>query len=150
LQRRPFPSQPCLSMIYPEACVSCFGFRVGGCLNTTRKLPTKSDRLVINYRRWLAEVVHPGDNPGANLKSISHRCYLRKVAFEWKLTKETIYLPLGHLQGGGSLQGFSSPPGPGLSMIYSRAPSDPKLETRTPKPRTRNTKYETRNTKLET
>ena len=24
---------------------------------------------------------HPGGNPGANLKSISHRCYLRKVAF---------------------------------------------------------------------
>ena len=43
---------------------------------------------------------HPGGNPGANLKSISHRCYLREVAFEWKLTKETTYLPLGCLQGG--------------------------------------------------
>jgi len=43
--------------------------------------------------------VHPGGNPGANLKSISHRCYLREVAFEWELTKETIYFPLGCLQG---------------------------------------------------
>ena len=28
----------------------------------------------------------PGGNPGAILKSISHRCYLRQVAFEWGLT----------------------------------------------------------------
>jgi len=32
----------------------------------------------------------------ANLKSISHRCHL---VFVWKLTKETIHLPLGCLQG---------------------------------------------------
>ena len=43
----------------------------------------------------------PGGNPGANLKSISHRCCLREVAFEWELTKETIHLPLGCLQGDG-------------------------------------------------
>ena len=43
---------------------------------------------------------HPGGNPGATLKSISNRCYLREVAFEWQLTKGTIYLPLGCLQGG--------------------------------------------------
>ena len=43
---------------------------------------------------------HPGGNPGENVKSISHRCYLREVAFEWELTKETICLPLGCLQGG--------------------------------------------------
>ena len=30
----------------------------------------------------------------ANLESISHRCYLREVAFEWGVTSETIYLPL--------------------------------------------------------
>jgi hypothetical protein len=42
----------------------------------------------------------PGGNPGANRKSISHRCYLREEAFERELTKETIYLPLGCLQGG--------------------------------------------------
>jgi len=43
---------------------------------------------------------HPGGNSGANLKSISHRCYLFEVAFVWELTKETIGLPLGCLQGG--------------------------------------------------
>ena len=43
---------------------------------------------------------HPGGNPGANRKSISHRCYLFEAAFEWELTKETIYLPLGCFKGG--------------------------------------------------
>ena len=42
---------------------------------------------------------HPGGRPGANLKSISHKCDLREVAFAWELTKETIHLPLGCLQG---------------------------------------------------
>ena len=42
----------------------------------------------------------PGGNPGADLKSISYRCYLQEVAFEWVLTKDTIYLPLGCVQGG--------------------------------------------------
>jgi len=44
--------------------------------------------------------LHPGGNPGANLKSTSHRCYLFEVAFVWELTKETIVLPLGCLQDG--------------------------------------------------
>jgi len=43
---------------------------------------------------------HPGGNPGAIRKSICHRCYLFEVAFVWVLTKETIGLPLGCLQGG--------------------------------------------------
>ena len=43
--------------------------------------------------------VHPGGNPGANFKSISHRCYLLEVALVQELTKETIDLPLGCLQG---------------------------------------------------
>ena len=43
---------------------------------------------------------HPGGNPGANLKSISHRFHPILVAFVWELTKETIDLPLGCLQGG--------------------------------------------------
>ena len=42
----------------------------------------------------------PGGNPGANPKSISHRCYLWEVAFKWRLNKETIDLPLGCLKGG--------------------------------------------------
>ena len=49
--------------------------------------------------------LHPGGNPGANLKSITHRCYLILVAFVWELTKETIYLPLGYLKGGPSHPG---------------------------------------------
>ena len=39
-------------------------------------------------------------NPGANLKSVYHRCNLFEVAFVWELTKETIVLPLGCLKGG--------------------------------------------------
>ena len=31
--------------------------------------------------------LHPGGNPGANLKSISHRCHPILVAFVWELTK---------------------------------------------------------------
>ena len=42
---------------------------------------------------------HPGGNPAANLKSISHRCHPILVAFVWELTEETINLPLGCLQG---------------------------------------------------
>jgi len=48
----------------------------------------------------LLAAIHPGGNPGANLKSISHRCHPILVAFVWELTKETIDLPLGCLQGG--------------------------------------------------
>ena len=43
---------------------------------------------------------HPAGNPGANHKSISHRCHLFEVAFVWELTKKNIYLPPGCLQGG--------------------------------------------------
>jgi len=38
----------------------------------------------------LSHTHRPGGNPGANLKSISHRCYLPEVAFVWDLTKEII------------------------------------------------------------
>ena len=44
---------------------------------------------------------HPVGNPGANFKSDTRRFHLREVAFERELTKETIGLPLGCLQGGG-------------------------------------------------
>ena len=43
---------------------------------------------------------HPGGNPGANLEAISHRYFLRQVAFEWELTSKTVYSPLGCLLGG--------------------------------------------------
>ena len=42
----------------------------------------------------------PWRQPRGKLYVNLHRCYLREVAFEWELTKETIYLPLGCLQGG--------------------------------------------------
>ena len=43
---------------------------------------------------------HPRGNPGANLQSLSNRCHPILVAFAWDLTKTTINLPLGCLQGG--------------------------------------------------
>ena len=47
-----------------------------------------------------ADGSHPGVELRENLESISHRYHLFEVAFVWKLTKETIHLPLGCLQGG--------------------------------------------------
>ena len=55
---------------------------------------------------------HPGGNPGANLKSISHICHPILVAFVWELTKETSHLPLGCLQGGADPASTQSPPCP--------------------------------------
>ena len=51
-------------------------------------------------------VIHPGGDPGENLKSISHGCYPILVAFVWELTKYTIDLPLACLLGGSK---FSTP-----------------------------------------
>ena len=51
------------------------------------------DHLVLSH-------THPGGNPGATLKSISHRCHLFEVVFVWELTEETRHLLLGCLQGG--------------------------------------------------
>ena len=69
----------------------------------------------------LSAVVHPGGNPGANLKSISHRCYLFEVAFVWELTNETIVLPLGCLQGG-----------PGSPRRHPAADGDPPFPNQPP------------------
>ena len=57
-------------------------------------------KLAASRRLAMQTGNHPGGNPGANRESISDRCYLREVAFEWELTKETIYSPLDYLQGG--------------------------------------------------
>ena len=46
-------------------------------------------------RGILSRHFHPGGNPGANLKSISHRCCFFEVEFVWELTKETVQLPSG-------------------------------------------------------
>jgi hypothetical protein len=48
----------------------------------------------------VSQPVHPRGNPGANLKSISHRCYLILVAFVCEVTSETIHLLLSCLQSG--------------------------------------------------
>ena len=42
----------------------------------------------------------PGGKPWANLEFISHLCCLFEDVFVWRLTKETMHLPLGCLQGG--------------------------------------------------
>ena len=56
--------------------------------------------LVVPFSLGSGSKPHPGGKPGANLKSISHRCHPILVAFVWELTKETINMPLGCLQGG--------------------------------------------------
>ena len=60
-------------------------------LTRSSRAPTRTD---------LPQVYHPRVEWRANLKSISHRCNPIMVAFVRKLTKETIDLPLGCLQGG--------------------------------------------------
>ena len=54
---------------------------------------------------------HPGVELSANLKSISHRCYLFEVAYVRELTQETIVLPLGCLRA-------ALPGPPGLPPIH--------------------------------
>ena len=54
----------------------------------------------MQVRGELVHIHHPGGNPGANLESISHRCRPILVAFVLELSKETIDLSLGCLQGG--------------------------------------------------
>ena len=91
-------------------------------------------RAAIRYDQAL--VFPPAGNPGANLKSISHRCHLREVAFEWELTKETIYLALSCLQGGGAIKRLYQPPpprpglggmGPGVKWSGDRVTSNEPL-----------------------
>ena len=48
---------------------------------------------------FLPPHTHPGVDLRVNLRSISHRYRLFKVAFVRGLTKQTIHLPLGCLQG---------------------------------------------------
>ena len=80
--------------------------------------PDHSQSLVAQFQDVAGELklIHPGGNPGANLKSIYHRCYLREVASEWDLTKETIYLPLGCLQG----DGLTGPPATTRPTFYEK------------------------------
>ena len=81
----------------------------------------------------------PGVDLRANLKSISYKYHLFEVAFVWELTKESIHLPVGCLQGGVY---------PQISSFHLQV-SDfgvrfftCKLEPRNPTPETRNSKFE--------
>ena len=74
--------------------------------------PGVQHHFCVRIPHEMPQVSHPGGNPGANLNSISHRCYLFEVAFVWELTKETIVLPLGCLQGGGQQMPHSTVPNP--------------------------------------
>ena len=65
----------------------------------------KQERVSLKQRSVSSKhTSHPGGTQWANLNTIFHRCYLREVIFEWELTIETIYLPMGGLQGGVSEQ----------------------------------------------
>ena len=44
----------------------------------------------LNPLKTWGDGVNPGGDPGANLKSISHRCYPILVAFAWESTKKSI------------------------------------------------------------
>ena len=70
--------------------------------------PCWSETASVGFMRGIhfGVLVHPGVNLRANLQSTSHRCYPILVAFADELTKETIHLPLGCLQGG--VQGYLS------------------------------------------
>ena len=56
--------------------------------------------LPSSWHPSILQSIHPGIELRANLKSISNRCHIFEVVFAWELTKETIHLPLGCLQGG--------------------------------------------------
>ena len=63
------------------------------------KISPQLDSKVAHDPGGSRATLHPGGNPGANLKPISHRCHPMLVTFVWELTQEITYLPLGCLQG---------------------------------------------------
>jgi hypothetical protein len=78
-------------------------------LQAVAELPEDADMLFLEYC-WEdcdQATPHPGGNPGEDLQSIFHRCYLREVAFEWELSQKNIHLPLDCLQGGSTPYPFS-------------------------------------------
>ena len=79
--------------------VSGFGFWVSGYTCLVREQHTPGCEPPFGL--WgLGFRVRPGGDPGAKSKSISNICRPTLVAFVWELTKETINLPPGCLQGG--------------------------------------------------
>ena len=94
----------------PEFQVQVFKLSICSFFNG-RCLPRQKSRVERLSAKVNSLFIHPGGNLGANLKSISHRYYLREVVFEWEFTKETIHLPLGCLQSGSSNRGKTVDPG---------------------------------------
>jgi hypothetical protein len=75
-------------------------------------------RADANLESALTPANHPGVELRANLKSISHRCRLFEVAFVWELTKETIHLLLGCVQGGYQSAVFGAPKFTSRTLCY--------------------------------
>ena len=67
-------------------------------LRKSGRLPTYA-QLLAAFREHRS-VSHPGVELRTNFRSISHRCHFFEEAFAWELTKGTIHLTLGCLQGG--------------------------------------------------
>ena len=74
---------------------------------------------------------HPGVELRANPMSIFHRCHLFEVAFVRGLTRETMHLPLGCLQGGA---GVGKQEGAGGALHPQPLTLNPKPNTLNPKP----------------
>jgi len=79
----------CLNLLLERQKSSGFGESLGG------KKTGERDLRKLNVGLNPTVTLHPGVNPGANLKSISHRCHPILAAFVWELTKHTIDFPLG-------------------------------------------------------
>jgi len=90
------PTPPKLRLL--RQLLSCHRYPLIGHMNLLGGRQVRFDPKQVG--RPYTAACHTGGNPGANLKSISHRCHPILVAFVWELTNETIYLPLGCLQGG--------------------------------------------------
>ena len=76
-----------------------YAYKVDKCAKKCRKLPkiaplTKPEFPFRFPYTWSGPRVlgrtHPGGDPGANRKSIYHRCHPITVAFVWKLTREIV------------------------------------------------------------
>ena len=88
---------------------------------------------VIRTQRKERSSTPPWRHTGANLKLITHRCYLREVAFEWELTEETLYLPLGFLQGG-CINAFPAAQRAGRAELQRRSPRGLAVQSPLPNP----------------
>ena len=86
---------PTTLTLNPERCTEWVGT---GSVDRGMGLPSFGTRRGRRARNPLSlsrlSQPHPGGNPGANLKPISHRCHPVLVAFVWELTEPSISLGL--------------------------------------------------------